>query len=369
MVVLHVMEALGGGTARHLVDVVRFAHGVDHLVAVPRRRVGAFSDDAAAEQLRAAGADVRFVEMRPRPPHPRNVSALASLARLVGSVRPDVVHGHSSVGGALGRVAAMRHRPRLVYTANALSPSRAALAVERALGRLTDRFIAVSVSEGEEVVRLGVVPRERLVVIPNGIDPEETPVAPFSLRTRLGLDAGTPLVGTVSRLVPQKAPEIFVAACAVVAVADPTARFVLIGSGPLRPGVEAAIDKGGLRGRLRVVDDVSDAAGLVGELDVFVSTARFEGGPYSPLDAMREATPVVLTAATGNVDVVIDGESGYLAPVDDAGAVAAHVLRLLAEPRLRRRVGAAGRARLVREFDVRDMGRSLSRLYTDLSPR
>ena len=366
MRVLHVMEALGGGTARHLVDVVRFTGGVDHIVAVPRRRVGAFSNDDAAEQMRAAGAVVRSVEMRPLPPHPRNALALASLARLITELRPDIVHGHSSVGGALARLAAMTRRPKLVYTANALSPSRVALAVERALGRLTDRFVAVSVSEGDAVVELGVVSRDRLVVIPNGIDPLDTPAAPFELRRRLLLAAGVPLVGTVSRLVAQKAPEVFVDACAVVIAAIPDAHFALVGSGPLRPLVDRRIAARGLGGRLHVLDDVADAAGLVGQLDVFVSTARFEGGPYSPLDAMRAGTPIALTAAIGNVDLVEHGVSGFLAPVDDAAALAAHVVTILRDPRLGESMAAAGRARLARDFDVRDMGRRLSRLYEDL---
>src|SRR3546814_2170244 len=100
------------------------------------------------------------------------------------------------------------------------------------LGRRTAALIAVSESEADLVRGLRLVDPRRLHVVPNGIELEPPDRLQPSLRARLGIDAATPLVGTVARLVPQKAPELFVQACAAVAAARPDARFVLVGAGP-----------------------------------------------------------------------------------------------------------------------------------------
>jgi hypothetical protein len=82
--VLHVLEALGGGTSRHVVDVVRHTPDVVHEVAIPKRRVGWVTDETAAEEMTAAGARIYRVEMRRSPASGRNAAALASLRWLIG---------------------------------------------------------------------------------------------------------------------------------------------------------------------------------------------------------------------------------------------------------------------------------------------
>ncbi len=213
-VVLHVLEALGTGCARHLIDLVRTVEGVRHEVAVPHERVGGVSDPHAIESMRAAGAAIHLVEMRRFPLHPANVVAVVKVRTLIRRLSPDVVHCHSSIGGVVGRLAAVGTGSSTMYTPNALARGRTATLVERLLGRLTDRFVAVSETEAEYVSRLRIVPSDRLVVIPNGID--LVPSAPRPLRPLLGVDPDTPLVGTMGRLSPQKAPEVFVKACATV---------------------------------------------------------------------------------------------------------------------------------------------------------
>jgi glycosyltransferase involved in cell wall biosynthesis len=366
--VLHVLEALGGGTSRHLIDVVSHTPDVRHEVAVPRRRVGWLSDDSAVERLGEAGARVHLVEMRRYPLHPRNAIALGAVRRLLASRRPDIVHGHSAVGGVLARVAALGQPAPVVYTPNGLHPGRLALAVERRLGRVTDRLLAVSESEGRLAVDLGIVPSQRLVIIPNGIDLEQL-VEPFDLRERLGLGPRVPLVGTLGRLVPQKAPQDFIRACRLIADVRADAHFVQIGTGVLLPEVERAVVDAGLAARFHRMDDFDAAAGVLGQLDVYVLASRYEGGPYTPLEAMRAGSPVVLTDVVGSRDVLVDGESGLLVPPADPPAMARAVLALLEDAGARRRLAAGGRQRLEERFDVRAMGAALAKLYAELAGR
>jgi glycosyltransferase involved in cell wall biosynthesis len=369
VVVLHVLEALGGGTARHLVDAIRHTPGIDQHVAVPLRRVGWLSDDTAFAALQGAGAEVHRVEMRRSPSHPRNALALLQLARLVRRLRPDIVHTHSSIGGALGRVAAAGTAATPVHTPHAVAAAGWALSVEKLLGRLTAVHIAVSPSEGDLLVGLGLARADAVRVVPNGIDVDEVLSVPFDLRDRLGLAPDTPLVGTISRLVPQKAPEVYVRACAAAAERLPGVHFVLIGSGTLASMVTAEIERVGMSGRIHLHPDFPLPAAVLSQFDLFVSASRFEGGPYTPLEALRAGLPVLLTAATGNRDVVEHGVSGWLAPVDQPQALAEAMVRLMGDEDLRRALALAGAARLRERFDVRDMGRALAGLYEDLTDR
>jgi glycosyltransferase involved in cell wall biosynthesis len=366
--VLQVLEALEGGTSRHLVDVVQHATGTDHVVLIPPRRVGGATDETALPLLRDAGADVRFVTMHRTPWSPANARALPTLRRLIRDVQPDVVHGHSSIGGLLARVASTGSGRPNVYTPNGITQVRAGLLAERALRRRTDAFVAVSESEGALAVELGVATPEQVVVIPNGVE-VDVPPAPLDLRAHLGMPEGAPLVGTIARLVPQKAPEDFVAACARIGRAVPDARFVLIGTGDLEQEVDAAIVARGLQDRFTRIPGLPGAAGVLGQLDVFALSSRFEGGPYAPMEAMRAGTPVVLTGVVGSRDAVEDGVSGVVVPPGDVSALADAVVGLLRDPVRRRAMGSAGRDRVLAELDVRSMGRALDELYGRLRAR
>ena len=368
--VLHVLEAVRGGTSRHVSDVVRHATGVEHLVAVAEpggdRGSGARYDHRAVDAMRRSGARVVALPMHRTPWHPANGLAVARLRRLIAAEEPAVVHGHSSVGGALARLAGLGRSVPVVYTANGLAPGRPYVAAERALGRLTDRWVAVSASEAETALRLGLNPPSQLVIIPNGIDLAPPPPA-GDLRARLGIEAGTPLVGTVARLVAQKAPGRFVRVAAQVASRHGRAHFLLIGAGPLQALVDEEVRRAGLGGRWHQIRHLDDAAAALGQLDAFVLASDFEGAPYTPLEAMRARTPVILSDVVGNRDAVRDGVSGFLRAPGDIAGMAEAVVRVLTDAGLRRDVTERAAERLADSFDAAGMGRRLVRLYTELA--
>jgi glycosyltransferase involved in cell wall biosynthesis len=360
--VLHVVEAIEGGLSRHVAQVVSHVPAEHHLV-LPAERVGGFTDTAAIDHMRGAGAEIHLMTMRRSSVDLRNAIATARVCGLIRRLRPDIVHGHSSIGGAVARLAGTATATPSVYTPNGVMTTRAAIVVERALGRLTDAFIAVSQTEADLAARLRIVPRERIVVIPNGIDLDDRQPPVVDPRARLGIDVDTPLVGTIARLAPQKAPEVFIRACAHVAERIPEARFVLIGEGPLAGFVSREIASTGVEDRFLHLRGLHGAATLLGQLDVFVLASRYEGGPYAPLEAMRAGTPVVLTSVTGNRDIVGDGSAGLLVPPDNPLALAGAVVRLLRDGDLRHQVAHAARKRLRDRFDVRVTGERLGELY------
>jgi glycosyltransferase involved in cell wall biosynthesis len=363
-VVLHVLEALEGGTARHLADLVRHAEGVRHEVVVPVERSAGVTDRDAVPAMVAAGAVVHHLPMSRTPWAPGNARAAAGLVQLRRRVGPSVVHAHSSIGGALARV--IPWGAPIVYTPHALTDGRAYLAVERLLARRTDRLIAVSQSEGELVLQAGLVTPERLVVIPNGIDLEPPAPDGRDLRAMIGAPPDAPLLGSLARLIPQKAPAWFVAACAEVALRRPDAHYVLIGSGPLQGELDREVRRHRLEGHFHQLPHLPAAAAVLGQLSVVALLSRFEGGPYLPLEAMRAGTPVIVTDVVGNRDVVEDGVTGFVVPPADAWTAADRVVRLLEDEGTRSAIVAEGRHRLAEHHDIRSMGRRTADVYREL---
>lgn len=359
-VVLHVLEAVSSGTSRHVVDLVTHVRDVEHHVALPPRRSVGVSDDTAAVRLRDAGAQVHVVDMRRLPVHPVNAVATGRLAALSRRIRPQVVHGHSAIGGALAR--ALPVAARHVYTPHGFAQGREALAVERVLGRRTDVLVAVSESERAFALAHRLVRPDRCQVIPNGV-PLDASRTPGRLRALAGVPEGAPLVGSVGRLDPQKAPFDLLTTWREVAARDPRAWFVLVGDGTLRAQVEAAARD---LPRFVLLPHVEDVRACVGDLDVFVLLSRYEGGPYVALEAAHGGVPLVLTDVVGNRDVV-DADSGVLVPFSDPTAAADAVVALLADRTRAAALVEAMRARLADQFDVRVQAARHSELYHRLA--
>jgi glycosyltransferase involved in cell wall biosynthesis len=362
MRILHVLEALEAGASRHLRYVVGHVNA-EHIVVIPPERVGGLTDDLAFEDFARAGAEVHLVPMRRSPKSAHNAAAMARVRRIIKERRPDVVHGHSSIGGALARVAMAGTGVPCVYTSHGLFPSLSAMAIERALGRFTDRFIALSPSEVQLVRQLRLVPPERIVMVPNGIELEPPPPASYDLREKLAVAPGTPIVGTVGRLAPQKAPEIFVRACAEIARRDAETCFVLVGDGPLADVVQHEIDAAGIASRFLLLRGCNDGPSLMSQFDVFALPSRYEASAYAPLEAMRAGAAMVVSDVAGNHEMIDDGRTGLLVPPDDPGALADAVVSVLDDPTRRAALVAAAREQLVERYDVAVLATRLLDVY------
>ncbi|HEY1827360.1 MAG TPA: glycosyltransferase [Acidimicrobiales bacterium] len=370
--VLHVLEAVAGGTLRHLVNVLQTIPDVEHHVVLPPDL-----DDLSPDQLSAnamavqemldSGATIHRIDMLRNPLHPKNVTGLLRLRRLVRRLKPTLVHGHSSVGGAFARAAVWGTTVPDIYTPHGLLTSRPVLMVEKILAHRTSRFVAVSPSEGARALDIGLTSKERLVVIPNGVPLEPPLPNTYDLRKDIGLHADVPLVGTVSRLAHQKAPVDFVRICAAVGEAQPDVHFVLIGAGELQPELDAAVAEAGLVDRFHQIAFLRWAPLAISQLDVFVLASRFEGAAYAPLEAMQAGVPVVLTDVTGNKDTVENGVSGLLYPFGDVQGMSDGVLRLLTDMKMRDTVVEAALERVRVHFDRLQSGASLEALYREIA--
>jgi glycosyltransferase involved in cell wall biosynthesis len=172
-----------------------------------------------------------------------------------------------------------------------------------------------------------------------------------------------PIVGTIARLVAQKAPLDYVEVCRRIAAERPDVHFVLVGDGRLAEEVDAAIAAWDHDGRFHRLRALPNAARILGQLDVFVLTSIYEGAPYAALEAMREGAPMVLTRVGGSPDLVADGETRLLVEPGDLGRMTEEILDILDNERKSALVAKRARELLVSSYDVRLFGEAHTRLY------
>lgn len=349
------------------------------VAAISGRQTG--PEGSLIEETRARGVPLELLPSLRREIHPTaDLAALAALRRRMrgpAAPRYHIVHTHSSKAGVLGRLAARSAGvPIVVHTVHGWSfhermPAATRLTyitLERAAARLSDAMIVVSPLDIEKGLAHGIGRREDYVLIRSGIELERFghPSRPREeIRTALGIPVDAPVVGSVTRLSPQKAPLDLLAAWEQVHRAHPDCWFLVVGDGPLRPAVEARLTATSLGGRTILTGLRRDVPDLLAAMDIFALSSLWEGLPRVLPQAMAGRLPIVATAADGNAEAVVDGETGYLVPPGDPRQLAARLSDLLTDPVRRDHMGSAGQSH-ARRFAADTMVADTDALYRRL---
>ena len=313
----------------------------------------------------AAAAGVRFEPLAHvrRPVGAHDVAGVVELVRLLRRHRPDILHASSSKAGVLGRLAgALAGVPIRIFTVHGwafAAYSGATGRVYRVADRLVRPLTTVTVCVSERERKLGLAARTcdpaRTVVIPNAVDVAGAPRVRAGSRER-------PLIVAVGRL---KAPKDFVTLVRALGRLEPGSfDAVIVGEGPDRERLEDEIGRLGLAERVTLAGERSDVPELLAAADVFALASSSEGMPVSVLEAMAAGLPVVASRVGGLAEQVVEGETGVLVEPGDPEDLARALDRLVADIELRRRLGAAGRARAEQAFDLEPFRRAHVELYS-----
>jgi glycosyltransferase involved in cell wall biosynthesis len=323
------------------------------------------------EELEAAGIKLFELDRRSK----ADVLQWRHLVSFLRREKIDVIHAHkfgSNVNAVVwGRVArvpvVISHEHTWSYEGG---PMRRLLD-KHLIGRLSDRVLTESPEDARRMAELEGLDPARIQVVP---------IAPWSyelhagkgserdLRAELGLPEDALVVGTVAVLRPQKALHLLVEAAARLAPDYPSLHVLIAGEGPERAELERLIAEAGLGGRMRILGRFAPAEvpGFLDALDIAVNCSDFEGTPGAVLEAMAAGLPHVATRVGGVPGLVEDGVNGILIERGDAGALEAGLRRLLDDRELRERMGAAGKARQLERYDVRNLVGMLEELYERL---
>ena len=295
-----------------------------------------------------------------------DVRAVRELRSLFQRLQPDIVHTHNPKPGVIGRLLGRTCRiPIVVNTVHGLyaQPSDRARrrfgvhAAERVAAACSDAELVQNPEDVDTLVRLGV-PAARVHLLGNGIDlprfTRRSTTMRHQLRAHFGIDAVTPVIGMVGRLVWEKGYREFFDAIIELRTRN-LAPFEVVVVGPMEPSKDGAvnqrtIDEMARRG-IRFLGSRTDVPDVLSMFDIFALPSHREGFPRAAMEASAMGLPVVATDIRGCRQVVVHDETGFLVTPRDSSELCDALSRLLDQPELRARMGLAAERRASAEFD------------------
>ncbi len=329
-----------------------------------------------------------------------------NLEMMEGVKGSDLVHSHTWYTNFAGYLAKLLYDVPLVVSAHSLEPLRPWKAeqlgggyrvssfAEKVAYENADAIIAVSRGMRDDILRAyPAVDPAKVHVIHNGIDlskwhrptTEEGKAAAAKIRAKYGIDDSRPTVAFVGRITRQKGLPGFLRACELLPA---EAQIVLLAGAPDTPEIAAEVEGliSGLQQRRTGVVNISqmlphaEVVAILAGADVFATPSIYEPLGIVNLEAMAMELPVVGTETGGIPDVIVNGETGFLVPIeqlqDGTGTplnpqkfeadFAQRLTELLEDPQLARKMGRAGLERARDKFSWEAIGRSTVELYETL---
>jgi glycosyltransferase involved in cell wall biosynthesis len=340
-------------------------------------------EDSMAFVADELGVDVIQIDELGREISPlRDLVATIRLARLIRRERPQILHTHTAKAGTVGRVAALlagSRRPAIVvhtFHGHVLrgyfGPVRSLFfrLLERWLAARTTALVAVSPQVRDDLVSLGVAPRERFAVVRLGIELDERVAAGQDGRAEsrryLGIAEDRFAVGWIGRMTGVKRTDDVLVAFKALREGGIDACLCMVGDGPDREHLEQRAHELGVVRDTLFLGYQEEVAPFYAAFDALVLPSGNEGTPVSAIEALAAGRPVVATRVGGVPDVVRDGEDGFLVEAGATDELADRLARLARDPALRQRMGEHGRARVLPRYAVERLVDDVDRLYQSL---
>jgi glycosyltransferase involved in cell wall biosynthesis len=357
--VVHVHRVRGvGGSERHLLTLLPAlrARGVN------ARFLGLDDGDPDPFYTQLDALAVPYDRLRA----PRDVDPvlLVRMARLLRQEQPDIVHTHLVHADVYGGLAAIAAGATLVSTKHNDDPFRRGSFrhVERLLARREARIICITDALARFNVREVGLPKAKIAVVHYGLD--ELPAA-WGPPGDWDLPEEAPLLLAISRLEQQKGLDVAIEALARIRAAGSPATLLILGGGGLEAELQALADARGLTSATVFAGRTGDVAYWLERADVFVHPARWEGFGLVLLEAMLARLPIVASDVSSIPEIVVDGETGYLVPVDDVERFASATATLLEDAGRRRAFGDAALERAQSQFSVDRMANGTLAVYAE----
>ena len=283
-----------------------------------------------------------------------DVKALISLTKHLKSLKPDIIHTHSSKGGFLARAAGflLRKNNRLLYTSHAIHYPLIQQPVKRKLYKYFEHIgywlggtIVACGKEEYEIIRKDITngTGKRLIRISNGIDTTQLTPKDYSQKNE------KVKIGVVGRISLQKAPWVFAEIAAKINKTRDDVEFIWIGGGEEED--VSMLNKAGVE--VTGMLDRSEALKLIPSLDIYFQTSAYEGLSLALLEAQASGIPAVVTKIPGNDEVVQHTETGYVGKNEDE--LTEQLTTLINSKEQRQRMGLYAKEHTEKYFSLKAM--------------
>lgn len=308
-----------------------------------------------------------------------DIAALAKLFSVFRREKFDIVHTHTAKAGFIGRIAArLAGTPAVIHTPHGHDfygyfgslGSRLVVILERVAALFADRIIVLTAIEKMDMLNYHICASDKIGVIKSGIGFsgfEKPDVDAAEKRSEFKIGPDDYAVGMVGRLESIKGFEYFIDSAKIVLSSIPNTKFMIVGDGSLRQGLEDRSKRLGIEDKVIFTGWREDMPQIIAIMDILALASLNEAVGRVLLEAGIAGKPVVATAVGGIPEIVRDGETGILVPPKDPEGIAAAVIGLLKDKEKRLRMGSAAKDWIRSNFNEEEMVKEIGNIYKELA--
>lgn len=296
------------------------------------------------------------------------------VARVIKSMKPDILHTHNSHAFIDGTLAALVAGQTMVVNtdhARNYPDKKRLLLFERVCAGFAREIVAVSDHTRNQLSEYSRIPKDKIKIIPNGIDPSnyDIDVDTESKRRELGISDFSPVLGLGVRLSRQKGIEYLLEAMPALVLQFPRIVLLIAGKGEMEQELRQKSERLGIAQHVRFLGARMDWNEILHLLDAYVLPSVWEGMPLAILEAMAAKRPIVATSVGGVPSVIENNRHGLLVPPKNANQLANAISALLRDGAFSKRLAENSRQRFFERFTVEKMISAYEQLYLRMTER
>lgn len=297
-----------------------------------------------------------------------DLALVKALRKRIRHGRFDIVHCHQYTPYVYGWLASLGTGARVVFTEHGrFFPDRyryKALIINPLMALMTPAIVAISRATRDALSRYEFIPKPKIKVIYNGIDPLERDEEQVSkIRSELDISENAPVLGTVSRLDKVKNQTMMIDAFAELLKTHPTAVLLMVGDGPERSALEERVAALNIAESVRFTGFINKPAQYLSVMNIFLLSSFTEGTSMTLLEAMSLGIPAVATRVGGNPEIVVDGQTGFLTENNNKEAFVSAMLVLLENQSLWQVCSRLSRERFNENYSINHMASQYTTIY------
>jgi glycosyltransferase involved in cell wall biosynthesis len=329
-----------------------------------------YKRDDLAKDMERMGIPIHFIGMRPQIDFDlRYLRGIYKLIKFLKKEKIQIVHTHMYKANTPGRIAAIFARvPVIIVNEHNIDDWKNPFQIftDRVLANFTSKIVTVSDAVRKFYIKKGI-PAHKLITIHNGVDLDRFKVNVDADRKKeeFGINSSDFVVGTISRIEPQKGHKYLIDAASTVRKEFPNVKFLIVGTGSLKNKLKKYVKNKGLEKDIIFTDKRKDIPEILSIMDVFALPSLREGFSISLLEAMAAGRVVVATDVGGNLEVIDNGENGFIIPANSPRILAEKIIKILKDQKLRNRIGKNAQEK-VREFSIDNMASKTMELYNKM---
>lgn len=367
--VLHISATTTGGVGYNLLMLARYTDKTRFELSFAIPADSPFYNQIVKENVNTYPLNISRMPFRLK-----NLFAFLRLYKIIKNKKYDIIHTHTSVGGLIGRIVAKMNNTVLVlwtihgwsfnYPYGSSLRRRFFWILEKFLDRFTDHYVAISRNVQDIGIRERITTSEKVTLIYHGIE-----VKGLINKNTLGWQEerkGTPVIGTVGRLEPQKAIDDFLKAAKIVKEQIQQVRFIIVGDGPLKMDLEKLSISLGIQDDVVFTGWKENVAEYIAGMDIFCLPSLWEGFGIVLLEAMDMDKPIVATRVGGIPEIIMEGKGGILVTPGEPKELANSLCLLLSNTQMQKHMGNYNRERVKTIFYAKDMIKRYEVMYENL---